>query len=355
LDRGAMPAAARKKPPFPWTESRRALRYIDSQAPGIARRRHGETFRYTDSAGAPVRDRATLERIRALAIPPNWSEVWICGSENCHLQATGRDARRRKQYIYHPTFRAHREAEKFDRLADFAAELPRLRRRIHAGLALPGLPRERVLAAIAHLLDTTFARVGNAEYRRTNGSFGLTTLETRHARRIGAEVRLAFKGKSGIRHELEIRDPRVVRVLQRCQELPGQPLFQYVDETGQPAAIDSADVNGWIQEASGSAEVSAKDFRTWHGSALALDQLLRVEPPETLAAGRQAVNRVLDEVAAKLGNTRTVSRKHYVHPDLIRQFLDGELRSRVADPVPASPRGLSAAERRLASWLRASR
>jgi DNA topoisomerase-1 len=296
-----------------------------------------------------VRDAGTRARIRSLAIPPAWTDVWICADERGHLQATGRDARGRKQYRYHPEWSAIRNDDKFDRLLAFGEALPRVRRRVAKGLAERELTRERVLAAVVRLLDSTFARVGNREYRRANGSFGLTTLESRHARARGS--RLSFRGKSGVRQELDIDDPRLARLVRRCQSLPGQALFRYLDEGGEPRAIDSQDVNDWLRDASGG-EMTAKAFRTWHGSALALDRFLKRAKPEGEREARTAAGRVVEEVAARLGNTRAVCRRHYVHPALFVELETGGLHAWAARAEPRKVRGLAAKEARLLAWLR---
>jgi DNA topoisomerase-1 len=327
------------------------LRYVGDE-PGFRRRRRGRGFEYTDTQGRRVGDRGTLARIRALAIPPAWTEVWICVDPRGHLQATGRDARGRKQYRYHPRWTAMRKDDRFERLLEVGEALPRIRRRVSRALAGTALSRERVLAAVVSLLDSTFARIGNREYRRANGSFGLTTLENRHAREIRGGIRLEFQGKSGVRHELDIDDPRVVRVVRRCQSLPGQRLFQFLDESGRVQAVDSQDVNDWLREATGR-EMTAKGFRTWHGTALALDRLLRLEPPDSERAARAAEVTIVDEVAARLGNTRSVCRNHYIHPALFDEFESGRLHRGI--PLAGAPRkvrGLTAREARLATFLR---
>jgi DNA topoisomerase-1 len=314
--------------------------------------RKGSGFSYRSPNGSLVRDATTRRRIRALAIPPAWTRVWIATDAAAHLQATGRDAKGRKQYRYHPAYRAHRDQEKFDRLAEFGEALPLLRRQIRQGLALRGVSRERVLAALAYLLDTTFARVGNPEYERANRSFGLTTLHSRHARRAGKELRLSFRGKSGIAQELSVDDPRVVRIIRRCQELPGQALFQYLEESGERSAIDAGDVNDWIRQGAKNEQITAKDFRTWHGSVLAFEALKRAPPPSSIAEGQRVLNEVVDQIADRLGNTRAVCRRYYIHGGLVEAFLDGKLAAAVAKLPARRRRGLSLAESQLLAWLK---
>jgi DNA topoisomerase-1 len=307
-----------------------------------------------------VRDERTLARIRALAIPPAWSDVWIAPSPHGHLQATGRDARGRKQYRYHPEWRARREAEKFDRLVEFGRALPRIRRRVRADLRRPGLPRERVLAALVALLDRTRARIGNEEYTRAHGSFGLATLRSRHVR-VGRDgVRLEFRGKAGTDHRLRLADPRLARIVRRCKELPGQRLFQYVDDGGRRRSVGSADVNAYLREAGG-ADWSSKEFRTWHGSVEALAELRAADAAADSAtesaaesrdedtARQRAVAEMVERVARRLRNTRTVCRKHYIHPRVLEAFLAGEL---PAPPARLRARGgLSARELDLLRFL----
>src|SRR5688572_15022286 len=244
------------------------LRYVSDETPGITRQRRGTVFRYRRPDGSPVRDRRTLGRIRTLAIPPAWREVWICARNDGHLQATGRDARRRKQYRYHRRWREARDETKYGRLIPFARALPRIRRRVERDLALPGLPREKVLAAVVRLLETTRMRVGNEEYARENDSFGLTTLRERQVQVRGGKLRFRFRGKSGVEHAIELNDRRLARIVRRMQDLPGEELFQYVDESGESRRIESSDVNAYIREAAGE-DFTSKDFRTWAGTVLA--------------------------------------------------------------------------------------
>jgi len=320
------------------------LCHSDDGRPGIVRERVRGTFRYRDAAGRPVRDRATLARIRVLAIPPAWEGVWICPSPRGHLQATGRDARGRKQYRYHPAWTARRGEAKFSRMAGFGRALPRVRRKVEADLARRGLPREKVLAAVVKLLDRTHLRVGNPEYVRANGSFGLSTLRDRHVSFAGERLRVRFRGKGGIWHDREVTDPVLAKVVRRCRDLPGQELFQYVGPRREPRPVGSADVNGHIRRAAGG-EYTAKDFRTWAGTVRAAAALAATPLPESKAAAERAVAGVIKAVAAELGNTPAVCRKSYVHPAVIGAFLAGRL------PRARAGRGLSADEMRVLKLL----
>ena len=300
------------------------LRYVSDEAPGISRRRAGKGFAYRLPKGGPVRDRATLQRIRALAIPPAWTEVWICPQADGHIQATGRDAEGRKQYRYHPRWREVRDAAKYGHLLDFARALPAIRARIAEDMARPGLPREKVLATVVHLLETTLIRVGNDDYARRNGSYGLTTLQDRHVKVDGAALRFAFKGKSGKSWRLGVQDRRVARIVRACQDLPGQELFQYLDETGAAHDVTSADVNAYLREVAGR-DITAKDFRTWAGTVLAAMALREYERVDTQAAAKRNIRHAIERVAARLGNTPTICRKCYVHPAVFDTYLDGGL------------------------------
>jgi DNA topoisomerase-1 len=327
------------------------LRYVSDAEPGLRRRRRGRGFSYTGVDGSKIEDAPTLARIRALAIPPAWRDVWICPFADGHLQATGRDARGRKQYRYNPQWREVQDQDKFSRLAAFGAALPRLRRRVRRDLRRPGIPREKILAAVVRLLDLTGARVGNEEYRRANDSFGLTTLRDRHATVAARELKLSFRGKGGAAHEISVRDPRLVRIVLRCQELPGQRLFQYLDSDGEGGSVDSADVNDYLRALAGS-ECSAKDFRTWHGSVAALAALRAAGAPPDESAAAATVVEVVDRVAKRLRNTRAVCRKYYIHPALIAAYLGGSLGDPGAPGASADRRrDLSAAERDLLAFL----
>ena len=300
------------------------LRYVTDSTSGIERRPAASGFRYLKPGGAPVRDPATLRRIRSLAIPPAWTEVWICPAAHGHIQATGRDARKRKQYRYHERWREVRDQAKYGRLAAFARTLARIRRRVAHDLALPGLPRDKALATIVRLLETTFIRIGNEEYARTNASFGLTTLRERQVRVDGAKVRFRFRGKSGVPHEVALADRRIARIVRRMQELPGEELFQYADEDGAPHAIESNDVNEYLRSIAG-ADFTSKDFRTWAGTLLCLRALRRLPAPDSAAAGRREVTRAVEAVARELRNTPAVCRKCYIHPRVVQGFLEGRL------------------------------
>jgi DNA topoisomerase I len=300
------------------------LEYVSDSMPGITRRRAGKGFAYSYPDGSAVMDEKTLERIRSLAVPPAYRNVWICPLENGHLQATGLDDRGRKQYRYHPRFREVREADKFHRMIDFGEALPRVRDRVDEDLARPGVPREKVLAVIVYLLEKSLIRVGNEEYAKENKSFGLTTLRMRHVKVQGSNIRFNFLGKSRLKLEVEIHDRRLARAVSQIQELPGQHLFQYEDDDGNPHGVTSHDVNAYLKEISGH-DFTAKDFRTWAGTVLALTELGQVEPMETLRARKTQVTSVIKVVAKQLGNTPAVCRKCYVHPAVVNGYLDGSL------------------------------
>jgi len=298
------------------------LTYVTDGRAGITRRRAGKFFTYVDTRGRRVQDAETLGRIRALAIPPAWTAVWICPSPSGHLQAAGRDARGRKQYRYHPRWREVRDETKYARMLSFAAALPRIRARVRRDLARPGLPHRKLLAAVVRLLETTLIRVGNAEYARQNRSFGLTTMRDRHVAVSGSTLRFQFRGKSGKEHVVDVRDPRLARIVKRCQELPGQELFQYLDDGGRRQAVDSADVNAYLREIAG-AEFTAKDFRTWAGTVLAALALAEIDAFTTKRQARRNVIRAVEAVARRLGNTAAICRKCYVHPAVLDAYLDG--------------------------------
>jgi DNA topoisomerase-1 len=300
------------------------LRYVNDDRPGIRRKAHGKSFRYTDPNGKPVKDEKTLERIRKLAIPPAWTDVWICPLANGHLQATGRDARGRKQYRYHADWRNVRDETKFGRMIAFAEALPKIRERAEQDLGRPGLPREKVVAAVVKLLETTLIRIGNKEYAKQNRSFGLTTLRDRHVEIQGSKVRFEFRGKSGQDHSVEIQDRRLARVVKNCRDLPGQDLFQYLDEAGDRQTISSGDVNNYLREVTGE-DFSAKDFRTWGGTVLALSALAEVGCCETEKEANKVVVDAIKRVASELGNRPAICRKFYVHPVVIDSFVQGNL------------------------------
>jgi DNA topoisomerase I len=300
------------------------LRYVAEATEGIRRRKAATGFRYAHSDGSAVRDRQTLGRIRALAIPPAWCNVWICPRDDGHLQASGRDARGRKQYRYHRRWRELRDETKFGRMAAFAAALPRMRRCVRRDLSLPGLPREKVLATVVRLLEATLIRVGNEAYARQNDSFGLTTLRGRQVRVRGGTLQFRFRGKSGVRHEIELADPRLAKIVRRMQDLPGEELVQYVDEAGETRRIGSDDVNAYLKEITGQ-EFTSKDFRTWAGTMLAARALHSCKPFQTQTEAQRNVALAIEAVAKQLGNTRAVCRKCYVHPAIIDAYLDGRL------------------------------
>jgi DNA topoisomerase I len=314
------------------------LHYVSDEAPGISRQRKGRGFSYRLPQGGPVRDSATLARIRSLAIPPAWTQVWICSDPEGHIQATGRDQKGRKQYRYHPRWREVRDAAKYDHMLAFAQGLPAIRSRVAADLRLPGLPRERVLATVVHLLEATLIRVGNDDYAEQNQSYGLTTLRTQHVGVEGAELRFAFKGKSGKTWRLRVTDRRVARIVKACQDLPGQELFQYVDAAGVVRGISSADVNAYLREISGQ-DVTAKDFRTWAGTVLAALALRGFEPFDSHAAAKRNIKSAIESVAARLGNTPTICRKCYVHPHVVDCYLDGVLTLNIEAGAAAEQRG----------------
>jgi DNA topoisomerase I len=308
-----------------------ALRHASDRRPGITRRRAGRGFVYRDADGRTIRDREVLARVRALAVPPAWTAVWICPAPNGYLQATGRDARGRKQYRYHKRFRNRREAAKYERLIAFASALPKIRARVDDDLARNGLDRQKVLAAIVRLLELTLIRVGNDEYARLNRSFGLTTLRDRHASVRGSSVRFRFRGKSGRLHEVGLRDRRLAAIVRRCQDLPGQELFQYVGEDGEPVDIASDDVNDYLRSIA--PDVTAKDFRTWAGTVLAYRALRALDPPESDRQAARNVVAAIRETAGLLGNTPAVCRKAYVHPVVVEAYLDGRLRGALLQAV----------------------
>lgn len=298
-----------------------------------------------------MRDERVLTRIRALAVSPAWTDVGICPDPSGHIQATGRDARGRKQYRYHPGFRAHRDETKFARLVEFGESLPRIRRQVAADLARPGMSREKVVATVVRLLEATLVRVGNEEYARANRSYGLTTLRDQHARFTSDGLRLVFKGKHGTATDVRVQDRRLRQIVKRCQDLPGQALFQYLDDDGTPRPITSTDVNAYLREASG-LDVSAKDFRTWIGTLLAATALAELPNPRSQAAAKRATARVFDVVSDHLGNTPAVCRASYVHPDVVDAYVDGSLTDRWEATASRGSRLLIPEERKLLALLR---
>jgi DNA topoisomerase I len=330
------------------------LTYVSDLDPGIRRKRAGTGFSYWSPGGRPIKDASALKRIRALAVPPAWDDVWICADADGHIQATGRDAKGRKQYRYHAGWREERDRDKYERLIAFARLLPRIRERVEEDLSRRGTPREKVLATVVSLLDKTLIRVGNDEYAK-NGSFGLTTLRTRHLEVQGCELRFHFKGKSGRVWRLRVKDRRIARVIRSIQDLPGQHLFQYTDDAGIARTVRSTDVNDYLREISG-AEVSAKDFRTWAGTVLAVMALGAIGPFATQSQAKMNVRRAIEAVAARLRNTPTICRKCYIHPDVIACYMEGALPTVRATGKPSRaglPREEAAVLRLLARLARA--
>ncbi|WP_262273111.1 DNA topoisomerase IB [Microvirga yunnanensis] len=300
------------------------LRYVSDEEPGIRRRKSGKSFTYTGPDGRTIDDRSILERIKSLAIPPAYTDVWICTKANGHIQATGRDAKGRKQYRYHPAFREVRESTKYEHMLEFARGLPAIRKTIDAHMSLRGLPREKVLATVVHLLENTLIRVGNSDYVKQNKSYGLTTLRDPHVKVDGGELRFQFKGKSGKTWRLQVKDRRIAKIVKACQDLPGQDLFQYLDENGEQQSVTSADVNAYLKEITGS-EITAKDFRTWAGTVLAALALAEFEAFDSDAKAKKNIRAAIEKVSARLGNTPSICRKCYVHPEVFASYLDGGL------------------------------
>ena len=324
----------------------RDLRYVDDTQPGINRKTFRGKFRYFDAKGERITDPDEIKRLDSLAVPPAYTEVWICADPRGHLQATGRDARGRKQYRYHPRWREVRDADKYSRLQEFGKALPKLRKQLEAQIAEPGFTRAKVLATVVMLLDATLIRVGNTQYARDNKSYGLTTLRTHHVDIKGSEIKFQFRGKSGVEHQVSVKDRRLARVVKRCQELPGQDLFQYVDEDGERHTVSSADVNEYLHSLTG-AEFTAKDYRTWAGTAMALAVLRELEwQPESEA--KRHVIAMVKNVARQLGNTPAVCRKCYIHPAVLEHFSLGELTKL---PKPRARKGLKSEEVALAMFL----
>jgi DNA topoisomerase-1 len=295
------------------------LRYVTGHGPGIVRKRRGKAFYYIGPDSKLVRDKATLQRIRSLVIPPAWESVWICPDENGHIQAVGRDARGRKQYRYHARYREVRDETKFERMQAFGAALPKIRGQVEKDLSLPGLPKPKVLAAIVRLLDETCIRIGNEEYARTNKSFGLTTLRDRHADIHGESVRLRFRGKSNQEHDITLRDRRLARIVKRCQDLPGQELFQYQLESGASERVDSTDVNQYLREIT-QEDFTAKDFRTWHGTGHMARQLAELGPANSVTETKRNIVQAVKETAKHLGNRPAACRKYYIHPVVFKSY-----------------------------------
>ncbi len=306
------------------------LKYVSDDAPGIRRKTAGKGFTYIGLDGKPLRDRKELARIRSLAIPPAYSDVWICADSEGHIQATGRDQRGRKQYRYHPKWREVRDANKYDELVAFGKSLRQLRAKISEDMKQRGLTREKVLATIVALLDRTLIRVGNAGYAKENQSYGLTTLRNRHVTVDGTTLRFEFTGKSGKAWKLKLQDRRIARVVKACHDLPGQILFQYLDENGERHPLNSSDVNAYLQQISGR-EVTAKHFRTWAGTVMAAAALSRCEVADKPTVAKRVIKQAIETVAKRLGNTQTICRKCYVHPEIVSAYLDGDCASLPAE------------------------
>jgi len=300
------------------------LRYVSDTTPGIRRKRSGSGFRYVAPDGKVIKDAAEISRIRSLAIPPAYTDVWISPTPNGHIQATGRDARGRKQYRYHPKWREKRDETKFGRVLAFSEALPRIRAQVDRDLSKPGLPREKVLATVVRLLDCTGIRIGNDEYARSNRSFGLTTLQDRHVEISGSNIKFEFRGKSGKNHSVSLSDRRLARIVQRCQDIPGEDLFQYIDEEGVRQTISSGDVNDYLREISGE-DFTAKDFRTWSGTKLAVAALTDIGHCTSARQIKTNILRAIDSVAGQLNNTRAVCRKYYVHPSVFEAYTAGTM------------------------------
>jgi DNA topoisomerase-1 len=305
------------------------LRYVTDAMPGIRRQRHGRGFAYIDPDGQPIRSREMITRFKSLVIPPAWTDVWICPHEDGHLQVTARDARGRKQYRYHPGFRQHRDGTKFERMFELSDVLWRIRERVETDIELPGLARDKIMATVVWLLETTLIRIGSDEYAKANKSFGLTTMRRRHATVVGSELRFEFRGKSRIQHAVAVTDKRIARIVQRCQELRGEELFKYLDDEGKRQTVQAEDVNAYLQNVTGR-DITAKDFRTWAGTMLVAEALRKMGPAETKREAEKNIVAAVDVTAKRLGNTRSVCRKYYIHPALLEAYLEGS----VLPPLP---------------------
>jgi DNA topoisomerase-1 len=308
------------------------LRYVDPTGPGITRHRAGKGFFYRNAAGERITDKKDLDRIRKIVIPPAWTDVWICPFSNGHVQAVGRDTKGRRQARYHPRWREVRDETKYERMLLFGRHLPAIRERVDADLRRHGLPKEKVVAAVVHLLEATLIRVGNEQYAKTNNSFGLTTMLDQHVDVRGSKLEFHFKGKSGVEHQIEFRNRKIANLVKRCQDLPGQELFQYLDQNDEPQTISSDDVNRYLREITGE-EFTAKDFRTWAGTVLAAEALASFEAVDSDTRAKKNVVTAIESVAARLGNTKTICRKCYVHPAVIDAYLEGDTVETVKDRV----------------------
>jgi DNA topoisomerase-1 len=335
------------------------LKYVSDERPGIRRKKAGTGFSYVRPDGSKLTGPDTMKRIKALAIPPAWTDVWICPSPDGHIQATGRDAKGRKQYRYHARFREVRESTKYERVVAFADALPSIRDTVREHMALRGLPPEKVLATVVHLLETTLIRVGNDDYARQNNSYGLTTLKNRHVAVEGNEVRFRFTGKGGKQWSLRVRDRRIAKIIKACQELPGQELLQYIDEQGNCQDVTSTDVNEYLKAITGK-DITAKDFRTWAGTVLAAMTLSELQSFDNAAQAKRNLRSAIEKVSARLGNTPTICMKCYIHPEVLNCYMDGnlileiksqvesELRSAVEDMKPEEAAVLALLRGRLA-------
>ena len=332
------------------------LRYVSDDQPGYTRKTKGDDFEYFDTEGKAIRDETRLLRIRRIAIPPAYKDVWICPSPNGHIQATARDARGRKQYRYHERWREARDENKYDRILVFGHALPKIRRQVNQDMGLRELPRNKVLATLVHLLGRTFIRIGNEEYARENQSFGLTTMRNRHVDVKGAKLSFSFKGKSGVKHEIDVNDRRLANIIRKLQDLPGQDIFQYEDETGEVRNVTSQDVNEYLQEITGE-EFTAKDFRTWAGTVLTAMALSAQGPGENETEAKKNIKVAIAAVAKILGNTPTVCRKCYVHPVVLESYLDGDmiegLRQKTEEALSEKLEDLRAEEAAVMSFLQA--
>jgi len=332
------------------------LRYVSDDQPGYTRKAKGDDFEYFDTEGKPIRDEQRLLRVKRLAIPPAYTDVWICPSPNGHIQATGRDARGRKQYRYHERWRLIRDENKYEKTVLFAQALPKIRKRVEADLALRGLPRNKVLATVVHLLQRTFIRVGNEEYARENKSFGLTTMKDRHVDIKGSKLRFRFRGKSGKQHEVDMEDRHIAKIVCKLQDLPGQDLFQYVDDSGEIRDITSEDVNNYLREITGE-DFTAKDFRTWAGTVLAAMALNAVGAFETKKQAKANIKDAISAVAKILGNTPAICRKCYVHPAVLETYLDGKtiegLKQKTEQVLENEAIDLRASEKAILKFLQA--
>ena len=311
------------------TATAAGLRYVTDAMPGIRRQRHGRGFSYTDPDGQVIRAPEMLQRFRSLVIPPAWTDVWICPYPDGHLQVTARDAKGRKQYRYHPGFRQHRDGTKFERMFELSDVLWKIRERVETDIELEGHPRNKIMATLVWLLETTLIRIGSDEYAKANKSYGLTTFRRRHVAVVGSELRFEFRGKSGIQHAVAVTDRRIARIVQRCQELRGEELFKYLDDEGKRQVVQAEDVNAYLQEVTGR-EITAKDFRTWAGTMLVAEALRQIGPAATKREAEKNIVAAVDVTAKRLGNTRSVCRKYYIHPVLLEAYLEGS----VLPPLP---------------------